>query len=215
MTATTTGPTLAERAYRELRARLLLLDIAPGDPISEAALAAEIGVGRTPLREAVKRLEADHLVVTYPRRGTFAAPVDLADLAELTEIRAAVFPLVARRAAASRGGAAATELAEARGQVAAADGAEGPRALLEMDLAVHALIDRAAASPFLEETLARLDGLVTRMWCLMLDRLPPMGDHIAEHTALIDAILGGDDEHAAALAVEHVRHFDAAVRGVL
>lgn len=209
------GETLADRAHRVLRERLLLLDIAPGAPIAEAALAAEIGVGRTPLREAVKRLEADHLVVTYPRRGTFAAPVDLADLAELTEIRAVVLPLVARRAAAVRGGTAAAALGEALAAVRAASGERDPRRLLETDLEIHALVDRAAASPFLAETLSRLDGLVTRMWCLVIDRLPPMGDHIAEHEDLIRAILDGDGDRAAELATAHVRHFDAAVRGVL
>ncbi|WP_035280429.1 GntR family transcriptional regulator [Brevibacterium album] len=242
---------LAARAYRVLRDRLVMLDIAPGEPISEALLADEIGVGRTPLREALKRLEADHLVVTYPRRGTFAASVDLTDLAEITSIREALFPLAARSAAAGRGGSVAEALAEAVAEVVAEvegtgsagagsagtgsagagsvgagapvpegrpapdDGAEGRRALMELDVRVHRVITAAADSPHLEEILVRLDGLVTRLWCLMIDRLPVMREHIREHLPLMRAILAGDEDEAERLAREHVRHFDTEVRAVL
>lgn len=100
--STHAGETLADRAYRVLRDRLVLLDIGPGEPLAESSLADEIGVGRTPLREALKRLEADHLVVTYPRRGTFATAVDLTDLAEISEIRGALVPLSPARCGGAR-----------------------------------------------------------------------------------------------------------------
>ncbi|HEX5905774.1 MAG TPA: GntR family transcriptional regulator, partial [Propionibacteriaceae bacterium] len=57
---------LADRAYERLKDKLIMLDIRPGEPIKDVLLAAELGVGRTPIREALKRLEIDHLVVTYP-----------------------------------------------------------------------------------------------------------------------------------------------------
>lgn len=214
-TPTTGEETLADRAYRILRDRLVLLDIAPGEPLAEAVLSQEAGVGRTPLREALKRLEADHLVVAYPRRGTFATAVDLTDLAEISDIRGALVPLAARRAAAVRGGDAADDLRSVLVRVQAITGEESRRALMELDLEVHRIIDRAASSPYLEETLVRLDGLVTRLWCLLIDRLPVMRDHIREHIPLMEAILVGDEDVAEALAHEHVRHFDTAVRAVL
>ncbi|WP_291799277.1 GntR family transcriptional regulator [Brevibacterium sp.] len=206
---------LADRAYRIIRDRLIMLDIAPGEPISEAALTDEVGVGRTPLREALKRLEADHLVVSYPRRGTFAASVDLTDLAEITDIREALFPLAARSAAASGGGAAAEALAESVAEVRSLSGQESRRALMELDARIHRQITSAAGSPHLEEILVRLDGLITRLWCLMMERLPVMRDHIEEHLPLMQAILDGDEGEAERLAREHVRHFDAEVRAVL
>ena len=90
---------LADLAYEALRSRLVTLEIAPGSPINDETLAAELGVGRTPVREALKRLEQDRLVVTYARRGTFATRVEITDLAYLSEIRAELEPLAARRAA--------------------------------------------------------------------------------------------------------------------
>src|SRR6476620_12341455 len=90
---------LADLAYEGLRARLVTLAIAPGSPINDETLASELGVGRAPVREALKRLEQDRLVVTYARRGTFATRVEITDLAYLSEIRAELEPLAARRAA--------------------------------------------------------------------------------------------------------------------
>src|SRR3712207_8037247 len=60
---------LADKAYVAIRDRLIMLDIRPGDPIDDDVLAKDLGVGRTPVREALKRLEGDRLVVSYPRRG--------------------------------------------------------------------------------------------------------------------------------------------------
>ena len=93
------APSQAEAAYRQLRDKLIMLEIRPGEPINDGQLAAEFGSGRTPVREAIKRLEVDHLVVSYPRRGTFATNVDFTELADVSEVRELLEPLAARRAA--------------------------------------------------------------------------------------------------------------------
>src|SRR5919112_3346104 len=90
---------LASLAYQQIKDRLILLDIRPGDPINDVGLAAELGVGRTPVREALKRLETDHLVVSYPRRGTFATVVDVTELGAISDVRQVLEPHAARRAA--------------------------------------------------------------------------------------------------------------------
>ena len=87
---------MADRAYNALRDRLVLLEIAPTHPIHEPQLAEELGVGRTPMREALKRLETDHLVVSYPRRGTFATAVDFHELNYISEMRQVLEPLAAK-----------------------------------------------------------------------------------------------------------------------
>ena len=100
----------AEAAYRQLRDKLIMLEIRPGEPINDGQLAAELGFGRTPVREAIKRLEVDHLVVSYPRRGTFATNVDFTELADVSEIRELLEPLAARRAASRASDAMRREL---------------------------------------------------------------------------------------------------------
>lgn len=209
------GPSLAEQAYRALRDQLIMLDIAPGEPLNEGRLAAQLAVGRTPLREALKRLELDRLVVSFPRRGTFATRVDITDLAAVTEMRELLEPLAASAAAARLSQADRAALQRADEEIRAlADGADR-RAVMAADLAVHRRIYRAAANRHLEDSLLRLDNIATRIWCVVVDRLPDAVEHVREHGALLEAILDGEAEQAARLAREHVRHFDAAIRRVL
>lgn len=107
-----TTSSMADRAYDLLRDRLVLLEIAPTHPIHEPALAEELNVGRTPIREALKRLETDHLVVSYPRRGTFATAVDFHELNQISEIRQVLEPMAAHNAAANKDPEIRAELAE-------------------------------------------------------------------------------------------------------
>lgn len=206
---------LSDRAYQILRDRLIMLDIAPGEPINEAALVQELNIGRTPLREALKRLEVDHLVHSYPRRGTFATRVDITELAAITEVRLALEPLAADRAAALGGGSLRAQIEQTLHSIKNFKGDESRRTLMENDLAVHRLIYQAAANHHMEETLIRLDNLATRIWCLTLDRLPSIEEHIAEHLALLQAVLDQDPSTASELAREHIASFESSVRAVL
>ena len=207
---------LADRAYFQLRDQLILLDIAPGSAINEAGLAVDLQIGRTPIREGLKRLELDHLVVSYPRRGTFATRVDITDLADIGELRKVLEPVAAARAARTASPVMRQELAAKADQIAQLDPlAVERRALMQYDLEVHRLLYRAAGNPHMEETLVRADNLATRIWCLVLDRLPTVGDHVSEHALLLRAVVAGDADLAADLAGRHVHHFEESVRAVL
>lgn len=206
---------LAEQAYRALRDRLIMLDIAPGEPLHEGMLAAELEVGRTPLREALKRLELDRLVVSFPRRGTFATRVDITDLAAVTEVRELLEPLAAAAAAERLGAADRAALERIDEEIRALADKADRRTVMAADLAVHRMIYRAATNRHLEDSLLRLDNIATRIWCVVVDRLPEAIEHVREHTALLEAICDGEAEQAARFAREHVRHFDAAIRRVL
>jgi DNA-binding GntR family transcriptional regulator len=209
-------PSLAARAYAAIRDRLIVLDIRPGEPLNDDALAQELGTGRTPVREALKQLELDRLVVAYPRRGTFATTVDITDLAYISEIRTELEPLAAARAAKTAGTATRERLVALAGTVAdLADGAMDRRELIGRDVEVHRAIYRAAGNPYLEDILVRQDNLATRIWCLFIDRLPDLAGHVGEHRALLEAIADGAADEAARLALDHVTRFDAAIRAVI
>jgi DNA-binding GntR family transcriptional regulator len=207
----------AEAAYRQLRDKLIMLEIRPGEPINDGQLAAELGFGRTPVREAIKRLEVDHLVVSYPRRGTFATTVDFTELADVSEIRELLEPLAARRAATRANAAMRRELLDVATAIAELEDpspAES-RELMRYDLTVHRLIYRAAANPHLEDTLIRYDNLATRIWCLVLDKVPSVSGHITEHVELLKAVAEGDADRAGELALHHVTSFEETIRKVL
>lgn len=205
---------LADRAYAAIRDRLIMLDIQPGEPLNDELLAKDLSTGRTPVREALKRLEGDRLVVAYPRRGTFATAVDITDLAHISEIRAALEPVAASRAARNPSAAMRAELREVAAEVAATDLTDR-HDLLRRDVRVHRSIYRAAGNPHLEDILVRQDNLATRIWGMFLDRLPGLAGHIGEHVPLLDAIIAGEAERAGQLALEHVIGFEKAIRGVM
>ena len=201
---------LADKAYVAIRDRLIMLAIHPGDPIDDDALAQDLGVGRTPVREALKRLEVDRLVVSYSRRGTFATGMDISD------IRAQLEPLAARRAAERVARPIQSELEELASRIEELDVTQVDRTeLMRWDLAVHRAIYRAAGNPHLEDVLVRYDNLATRIFCLFLDRLPTVDEHVGEHVELLRAIAAGDADRADDLAREHVLGFEKAIRAVI
>ncbi|GAA2547150.1 GntR family transcriptional regulator [Streptomyces levis] len=206
---------LAERAYRAVRDRLVMLEIRPGAPIHEEQLAQSLGVGRTPVREALKRLQYERLITTYPRRGTFATQVNITDLAHISEVRLELEPLAAARAARRATAADRAALTALRQELTGTAPGRQDAELMHLDLTVHRAIYAAAHNPYLEDTLVRHDNLATRIWCLFLDRLPGMAGHVEEHGPLIEAVVAGEPERAARLAREHVEGFERAIRAAL
>ena len=207
---------LADVAYERILDRLLMLDIKPGDLLNDDHLAKDLGMGRTPVREALKRLELDRLVVSYPRRGTFATRVEVTDLAFISEIRTQLEPLAASRAArvATEG-----QREQLRAVLRAVESFDTHAAsvveTLRLDARVHQGIYAAAANPHLEDVLIRYDNLATRIWCMVLDRLPDLSRHVHEHVDLLRAVIDGDEARAGELARIHVSGFEHAVREAL
>ncbi|PXY23331.1 GntR family transcriptional regulator [Prauserella sp. PE36] len=207
---------LADRAYAAIQDRLIMLDIPPMSPIDDVAVAESLDMGRTPVREALKRLEVDRLVVSYPRRGTFATGVDITDLAYISEIRVQLEPLAARRAAESSGDATRAGLAELAETIRHKDVHTLERTeLMHWDLRVHRAIYRAAGNPHLEDTLVRYHNLATRIFCLFLDRIAHFDRHIGEHVGLLLAIADGKGAEAEHIARDHVTGFEKAVRAII
>lgn len=207
---------MADKAYAAIRDRLIMLDIPPMTAIDDVALAGSLDIGRTPVREALKRLEIDRLVVSYPRRGTFATAVDITDLAYISELRVQLEPLAARRAAESADAAKLGEVAELADALDRVDVRSLSRdELMRWDLHVHRAIYSAAGNPHLEDTLVRYDNLATRIFCLFLERMVNFDSHVGEHTALLRAIGARDVAESERLAREHVLGFEKAIRAVV
>lgn len=207
------APSLATRAYEAIRDMLVTLEIHPGAAISEDALSAQLGMGRTPIREAIKRLEVDSLVAIYPRRGTFATEVNITDLALITEIRQALEPKAAHSAALRRTAGDLTELTSLREACLAS--APDDDGLMRLDRSVHSAIYGCSHNRFLEANLMQYYSLVHRIWHLFLTRLPHLSEHIAEHVRLLDAIIDGRAEDAEQIVREHVSGFEQTIRSII
>lgn len=209
------GMSLTSAAYESLKSRLVLLDIAPGAPINEQGLSKELGIGRTPLREALKRLESDHLVVTYARRGTFASSVDITALTEISEIRLSLEPLAARLACQRLNDADRAVLLELQSALAVLPRGTSARDHMEWDLQVHRALYEACHNEHLQTALTRYGNLATRIWSVAAPRLSDIGAHVLDLGELIDAVLAGDETRAEHLMLEHMRDFESRIRTVL
>jgi DNA-binding GntR family transcriptional regulator len=204
---------LSDRAYAALRDRLVALQIPPGAPIDEESLTGELGVGRTPVREAIRRLALEGLVVVYPRRGTFASAINITSLTDLTDVRTVLEAHAAQRAARLRDEddrAAAGRLIE---ELGAAESSQ--RSLIELDARVHRFVYRCSRNPYLEQDLDRYLNMSLRIWHLTWDRLPPLEQRVREHCELLEAIRDGDADRAGRIARDHVRAFADEMRGAL
>jgi DNA-binding GntR family transcriptional regulator len=209
------GELMADRAYNRLRDRIVTLQIAPGAPINEDALGREFDMGRTPVREAIQRLALENLVTVFPRRGTFASEINITDLAAISDVRVQLEGHAAYRAAERITAAQLVELEQLLDQLNAISGAEGAAALMSLDARVHRLIHRAAANPYLEQTLSRYFNLSLRIWHLVLERLPHLPASVHEHSDLLEAVRRRDPERSREIIAAHITTFENEIRAVL
>lgn len=204
---------LSGSAYVAIRDMLIRVEIRPGAPVHEDQLSKQLGIGRTPVREALKRLESERLVNIFPRRGVFATDVHLTDLSLLTEVRTHLEGEAAYRAARRARGEQRDRL---RQLVADADGRERDiESQIDFDIQVHRTIYECANNPFLKATLTQYHNLILRIWYLFIDRLPEMTDHVAEVVPILQAVLAEDAETARERSIDHVTRFERAVMASL
>ena len=198
---------VAERAYVELRDRIVTLRLAPGTALREDELMREMGIGRTPLREAVKRLALENLVAVQPRRGTFVTGVEASDILNITEVRAELEGYAAELAALRMNGearAAAEALVDEIEEVTKPHEQEW---LMRFDERIHHFIWEASGNPYLVETLEHYFTHSLRIWYLVLDRVPGLGHAVHDQMHLLDALLARDGAGARNIMREHVLAF--------
>ncbi len=208
---------LRQRAYEHVQAMILSGQLKPGSVVSEQSIATELGMSRTPVREAIRHLERDGMLEPVPRYGTVVRDVDRRDLAELFELREALEPFAVARAAgrlaredlAALEGSCKEMRALATGLGRSRDRALDPggmRRLLEADMAFHLTLLRAAGNPRLLKIVADsrvLAGVLgarrqehTREVLLRTCR---------EHEAILSAAAAGDARAASRLMARHIR----------
>jgi DNA-binding GntR family transcriptional regulator len=202
-----------ERAYLLIRDQIVTLKLSPGAVIEEARLREDLGLGRTPIREALQRLAHENLVTFVPHRGTFVSEINITDLARLTEIRAELEGYAARLAAER----AAPEEREAMAyleQELKAVSAEQPEPVIHLDQRIHRLVYQASHNRFLEEVCERYFNLSLRLWFLVLKRVN-LGEALDGLKETLGAIAGRDASRAEAALRRHVIAFEQEVRRVL
>jgi DNA-binding GntR family transcriptional regulator len=202
-----TAKLVAERAYLELRDRIVTLRLAPGTVLREDELMSEMGIGRTPLREAVKRLALENLVAVQPRRGTFVTDVEAADIVNITEVRAELEGYAAELAALRMDGPARSAAEALVVEIEEVTRPHDQEWLMRFDERIHRFTWESAGNPYLIETLERYFTHSLRIWYLVLDRVPGLGHTVHDQVNLLQALLDRDGARARAVMREHILAF--------
>jgi DNA-binding GntR family transcriptional regulator len=203
-----------ERAYLLIRDQIVTLKLSPGSVIEEAKLRQELGLGRTPIREALQRLAHENLVSFVPHRGTFVSDINLTDLHRLTEVRTEMEGYAARLAADR---ATTSDREQMQGLIAELDTIDGAdvHMLMRLDQRIHRLVYEATRNQFLQAMLEEIFNLSLRIWFLGLDRGVRIKQAVEEHRQLLEAIVSRDGQKAESVMRQHVMGFEHAIRKVL
>ncbi len=203
-----------ERAYLLIRDQIVTLGLAPGSVIEEIRLRQELGLGRTPIREALQRLAHENLVTFVPHRGTFVSDINLTDLHRLTEVRTEMEGYAARLAAERATARDRVEMDALIAELSTIDEADLHN-LMRLDQRIHRLVYQATRNAFLQAMLEESFNLSLRIWFLGLDRGVRLKEAVEEHRQLLAAIVSRDAPRAESVMRQHVAGFEHAIRKVL
>jgi DNA-binding GntR family transcriptional regulator len=206
---------LSDRAYYRIRELIVSLALPPGSILNERELMRELGLGRTPVREALRTLAREQLVEVYPRRGIFVSSVDVRDLAGLSEVRLALESAGAGLAALRATAEDRERCTELLDELERAANGHDERALIELDQRIHRHVYSCTHNAFLARTLEEYYVLTLRIWVLALDRVARLEYAVREHRELLRAIRDGDPHKAEDVMRRHVAGFERAIRDVL
>ncbi|HEY7032017.1 MAG TPA: GntR family transcriptional regulator [Thermomicrobiales bacterium] len=194
----------ADVAYQRLKRLIVTVEIPPGTALSEPALVARLGIGRTPVREALRRLAGERLVVIFPRRGLVVAQLGLQEVQQLFEARLAVEGETARFAARRADEPAVASLTALNRAVHAAEDDGSFAAFLDVDQRLHREIARIARNTFLAESADRILTLTAWLWHAHMTRYGIEPSDYASHDRIVAAIADRDAGAARQAMVDHI-----------
>lgn len=187
--------TLADEAYATLTEEIVCLDIAPGSVVSEWSLSERLDIGRTPIREAIKRLVRDYLVTLVPYRGIMVSPISVIDMLLMLEPRRALEPLRYARAAKRSNPADREEFSSLANKLDEAAAAFDIHGHTRIDKVFDTLVDRCAANQYLTDAVTPLHNNVRRFWNAQTES-GGFKEITSWHSALVRAVATGDPEAA-------------------
>lgn len=209
------GSSLSEAAYKQIKQKIVSLELHPGAVIDESHLQAELNLGRTPIREALKRLSLEKLVNIVPRRGMFVTEIGVMDLHHLFEARVPLECLAARLAAQRGTTLHWVQMAGVLAQLPPEGTALDNETLVAIDRACHEIMYQATGNKFLQDTLVTMYTLSLRLWYYALAQVKDMRSAVLEHAAILRALEQGHANEAARLTEHHIRSFQEEIQAAM
>lgn len=205
--------TLADQAYRLLEDRIVRLELAPGTRFTEQTLAAQIAMGRTPVREAIQRLVDDGLLLVFPRKGVMVTLIKPQDVIQALEVRLVLERMIAANAARDADARQRQSLAARAEELMAAAMAHDLDGYMRADHAFDIELGRVSGNPFAVRAVAPLQTMARRAWFYFtrnVDLLPAA----ERHAALARAVAEGKFYEAVQASDQLIFHIRDGLRRV-
>jgi DNA-binding GntR family transcriptional regulator len=213
--AATTGRSLTDEAYDRLEELIVTLELAPGSLISENDVSERIGIGRTPVREALQRLAREKLVVILPRRGMFVSELNVAEQLQLLELRREVERLMARAAARRSDANTRAGFAVIADNLEAAAAIDDDLVFMREDRELNDQIARHAGNTFAAISMNLWRSLSRRFWFHHYRETADMPLAAKLHANLARAIASGDPDAAANASDELLNYLEEFTRATV
>ena len=195
---------LRDVVFEALRQAILGGKLLPGERLMEIHLANQLGVSRTPVREAIRKLELEGLVIMIPRRGAVVAEITRTDLEDVLEVRMALEELAVRKACVNITDTQLTELARASRRFAECVKHDDLTASAQADVDFHEIISSATGN---RRLIHILDNLREQIYRYRLENLKDKGAYpalIRQHAEILSALEARDEERAAKAIRSHI-----------
>ncbi|MBR3183893.1 MAG: GntR family transcriptional regulator [Firmicutes bacterium] len=203
---------LREIVYEELKRQIMVGEIAPGTRMMEVELAEEMGVSRTPVREAIRKLEKEGLVTIEPRRGAYASDISAKDMVDILEVRQDLEGMAAGIAAQRITEEGRLELESIARKYKESVDKEDIEQIIKNDEAFHKYIVSLSGNKTLIKMVSQVQELALRFRYIYYEDFSRFKNQPTEHQEIVDAIVSGDVNSARVNAEEHLARLKDFVR---
>jgi DNA-binding GntR family transcriptional regulator len=209
------GASLRELAYAQIKQRIISCELRPGDAINEAQLTNLLGLGRTPVHQALHRLEMEGMVTILPRKGVMVTPISLNDILDMIDVRVCNEQLCVKLALERAQESDFVQMREILGRTPALLERRDVNGLMEVDLQFHLAISAAARNRVLADLLRTLHEKQARFWFLTLSEMHHSERIYDEHTQILAAMENRDSDAAIQAIQHHIDDFRRAITRTL
>lgn len=206
---------LRDVVFNTLREAIIKGNLKPGERLMEVQLAEEMGVSRTPVREAIRKLELEGLVVMVPRKGAYVAGLSLKDAADLFEVRISLEGLAAALSAERITEEELKSMEKILEEITEAAEREDAETVMKKDVEFHQILFSTTRNSRLAQIINGLKEQIDRFRIQSFRNPERMKAINKEHAKIINAIRNGDSELAEKLAREHIEKVESNVMNVL
>ena len=188
---------LSSRAYRQLEEKIVTLELPPGSVVSEQSLAHQLGIGRTPIREALHRLMREGLIVVLPRRGIIVSEINIRDQLELLRVRRELERLMVRLCATRASADERRTFTVLASEMDRAARDNDDILFMRLDREFNSAVASVCRNPFARNAMGLMHGLSRRFWYMHYREVLDLPKCARFHAAIAQAIADAEPEAAA------------------